>query len=109
MGMETGMGEATMQTAVRCGSRDTLSSPGLDSDEADFSPHAVERKVCRLLATQPGLNVSGLVVHRLRDGVCLTGVVESIGDETDVCHLVRQVEGVDQVVNRLLVRSGGRG
>lgn len=100
------MGEAMMQTAVQRGSRNSLSSPGLDSAEVDFTPHAVERQVSRLLATQPGLNVSGLVVHRLRDGVCLTGVIESMGDETNVCDLVRQVEGVDQVINRLLIRSG---
>jgi hypothetical protein len=77
----------------------------LDPTEIDGSPHVIERQVCRVLTSQPGLSFSGLVVRRLGNGVCLSGVVETSDDGTDVCGLARQVAGVDEVVNRLLVRA----
>ena len=77
-----------------------------DLTEVDGTPHSVEREVRKVLVSQPGLNFSSLVVRRMRDGVCLTGVVESMSCDTDVCGLVRQVAGVSEVVNRLLVRTG---
>jgi hypothetical protein len=77
-----------------------------DLTEVDCSRHDVERQVQRVLTSHPGLTVSNLVVRRLRDGVCLTGVIESIESDTDVCGLVREVAGVNEVVNRMLVRSG---
>ena len=78
----------------------------IDPTEVDCAPHAIERRVRRVLTSCPGLTVSDLVVHRIRDGVCLTGIIESMNDNTDVCGLVREAAGVDQVLNRLLVRSG---
>lgn len=77
----------------------------LDPTEVDGSPHAIERQVCRVLKSHPGLSISSLVVRRLGDGVCLSGVVESTDDPSDVCRLARQVAGVNEVINRLLVRS----
>lgn len=62
----------------------------------------VERDVRRALVEQPGLKFSSLVVRRVNDGVCLEGVLE-VSDDTDVCGLARQVAGVDNVINRLLV------
>ena len=76
-----------------------------DPTEIDGSPHVIERQVCRVLTSHPGLSISSLVVRRLGDGVCLTGVIESTDDPADVCRLARQVSGVNEVVNRLLVRS----
>jgi osmotically-inducible protein OsmY len=77
-----------------------------DVTEVDRSAHGVERCIQRALSNHPRLCVSNLVVRRVGEGVCLTGVVESIDDETDVCRLVREVAGVDEVLNRLIVRSG---
>ena len=77
-----------------------------DLTEVDCTAHSVEREVRKVLVSQPGLNFSSLVVHRTRDGVCLTGVVESMPCDTDVCDLVREAAGVNQVLNRLIVRSG---
>lgn len=76
-----------------------------DPTEVDGTHHSVEREVQRVLTSQPGLTVSNLVVRRIRDGVCLTGVIESMADDTDVCGLVRRTAGVNEVINRLLVRS----
>ena len=71
----------------------------------DFVPHFIEREVSRTLSSEPGLAVSNLVVRRVQNGVCLSGVVETCDDDVDVCGLARQVEGVEQVLNRLLVRN----
>lgn len=76
-----------------------------DPTEIDHSPHALERQVCRVLTSHPGLSISSLVVRRLGDGVCLSGVIESTDDPADVCRLARQVSGVNEVINRLLIRS----
>ena len=78
----------------------------LDLTEVDRNPHAVERHVRNVLIAHPGISISSLVVRRTREGVCLTGVVESMAGDTDVCGLVREAAGVDEVLNRLIVRSG---
>ena len=67
--------------------------------------HGIEREVRQILTSQPGLSFPSLVVHRVGDGVCLTGVMECTG-EADVCGLVRQVAGVNRVIDRLIVRGG---
>jgi osmotically-inducible protein OsmY len=67
-------------------------------------PHSVERQVQRKLLAQPNLQFSSLVVRRMPDGVCIEGVLDST-DGSDVTNLARQVAGVQNVVNRLLVRS----
>lgn len=71
----------------------------------DFVPHFLEREVSRTLATEAGLDVSQLIVRRIPGGVCLSGVVETCDEDIDVCGLVRSVGGVEQVLNRLIVRS----
>lgn len=91
--------------APRAASQSVTPRRRFDPTEIDHSPHAIERQVCRVLTSQPGLSFSSLVVRRLGDGVCLSGVVESTDDPADVCRLARQVSGVNEVVNRLLVRS----
>ncbi|HEX6986794.1 MAG TPA: BON domain-containing protein [Planctomycetaceae bacterium] len=99
------MGKSSLRTDARRLSP-AAADHRFDPTEIDGSPHGVERQVRRVLTSHPGLSVSNLVVRRVRDGVCLTGVVESMDDQTDLCGLVRQVAGVSQVMNRLLVRSG---
>jgi len=74
--------------------------------EVDRNPHEVERQIRSVLISHPGMTISSLVVRRTRDGVCLTGVVESMPGDTDVCGLVREAAGVNEVLNRLIVRSG---
>ncbi|QDU36469.1 hypothetical protein Mal4_07550 [Maioricimonas rarisocia] len=69
----------------------------------------IERNVRNTLVDQPGLKFSSLVVRRIHDGVCLEGVLEVSDDTdgTDVSNLARQVAGVDNVINRLLVCDTG--
>ena len=80
-----------------------------DPTEIDGTPHRVERQVRQLLTSQPGLSISNLVVRRVQNGVCLTGVIETMPGDADVCGLAKQVSGVTAVINRLLVRSCGEG
>jgi hypothetical protein len=65
-------------------------------------PHSIERQVQKTLLAQPNLKFTSLVVRRLRDGVCIEGIVED-SEDSDVCSLARQVAGVNRVVNHLLV------
>jgi hypothetical protein len=72
------------------------------------SPHRVEQEVQRCLLADPGLRFSSLVIHRIRDGVCLEGILEIDDECPDICNLVKQVAGVDTVLNHLVVRGNHR-
>lgn len=74
------------------------------SSTSSFKTHSIERQVQRKLLAQPNLKFSSLVVRRMPGGVCLEGVLE-MTDGSDLCKLARQVEGVEQVLNRLVVRG----
>jgi osmotically-inducible protein OsmY len=69
--------------------------------------HSIESRVRRELVANPGFSVSSLVVRRIPNGVCLEGVVQVHDDTADVDSVVRQVLGVKEVQNHLLVCSGG--
>jgi osmotically-inducible protein OsmY len=71
--------------------------------EPVLSPHSVERNVRRELMSQPEFRFSSLVVRRIDNGVCLQGVLETTESGPDVISLARKVEGVNRVINRLLV------
>jgi hypothetical protein len=66
--------------------------------------HSIERQVQRKLLAQPHLQFSSLVVRRMPGGICLEGVLTST-DGSDICSLARQVEGVHQVLNHVLVQG----
>jgi osmotically-inducible protein OsmY len=68
------------------------------------SPHRLEQAVQRHLLSHPKLRFSTLVIRRIPNGVCLQGVLEESVD-LDVCSLARSVAGVNEVLNRLVVRQ----
>ncbi len=72
--------------------------------------HDLERQVCRELRAAPGIEFTSLVVRRVEpDVVCLEGILqceESALDE--VSALARQVAGVQQVLNHLVVQPTTR-
>lgn len=70
----------------------------------DQVPHLIEREVCRRLSATPGLDVSNLVVRRIPNGVCLSGVVETCDEDIDISGIARKIPGVEHVINQLLVR-----
>ena len=68
-------------------------------------PHRIEEDVQRELLAHPDLRFSTLVIRRLPGGVCLEGVLNVNESMPDLCSLARSVNGVEQVVNHLVVRQ----
>jgi len=64
--------------------------------------HHIECDVRRRLMTHPSLSFTSLVIRRIRDGVCLQGVLETPADPDEIRRLATQVDGVDRVLNRLV-------
>ena len=71
-------------------------------DSVLLHPHRLEQDVRNRLMEEPSLNFTSLVVRRVRDGLCLEGVLEA-DDEDDASMLVRQICGATQVLNHLVV------
>ncbi len=67
-------------------------------------PHQIEQDVQRYLLAHPELCFSSLVVRRVRNGVCLEGVVEASHSSPDVAGLAQRVAGVESVLNHLVVQ-----
>lgn len=72
------------------------------------APHGVEEEVQRRLATLPGTQILTLSVHRIEGGVCLEGTLETDRPCPDLKQVLRQISGVEQVVNRLRIRQVDR-
>jgi osmotically-inducible protein OsmY len=71
--------------------------------ELEDVPHRIEQEVQRKLLSDPGLHFSSLVVHRIPEGVCLEGVLETAENCSSVSQLIRSVEGVNRVLNHLVI------
>lgn len=71
-------------------------------DSVLLHPHRLEQDVRNRLMAEPSLNFTSLVVRRVRDGLCLEGVLE-VDDADDASTLVRRVCGATQVLNHLVV------
>lgn len=72
-------------------------------DRVKTPPHAIETQVRNRLAGQEGVHFLELVVRRVPDGVCLEGVMQTENDALDVSQVVREIAGVERVINRLLI------
>lgn len=74
-------------------------------DSVMLHPHRLEQDVRNRLMAEPSLNFTSLVVRRVRDGLCLEGVLEAEdGEDTNtVSTLVRRVCGATPVLNHLVV------
>lgn len=88
--------------AVECRAEDRDAPAGVS-----YSPHEVEREVQRRLQNHPALKFSRLHVHRCQEGICLEGFLESNEYEIDLCDVVRSVEGVTGVLNRVVLSRPG--
>ena len=71
-------------------------------------PHDIEKAVLRALTKQPGLQILTLTVHRMQDGVCLEGTLETDRPCPDLEQLLQEIVGIECVVNRLRVRMVDR-
>ena len=67
------------------------------------SARELETDVRRALNAANGLDIGSLVVRRLPNGICLEGVIRVSSDDFDVCGAVREIEGVGEIVNHLVV------
>ncbi|MBL8851656.1 MAG: BON domain-containing protein [Planctomycetaceae bacterium] len=67
--------------------------------------HRIESEVRRALIAQPDLHFKVLIVRRVKDGVCLEGVVDADDGAPDITQLAGQVDDVGFVINRLMVRT----
>ncbi len=68
-------------------------------------PHALERDVSRELLSQESLGISSLVVRRLdAHTICLEGVLHVENPEGQIEAIVKQVSGVNAVLNHLVVQ-----
>lgn len=82
------------------------SSPNLSASSVSLltENHSLETRVRHDLMAHPELEFSSLVVHRIPDGVCLEGVVSTTADRHGVCQMVKEVAGVNAVLNHLVMR-----
>jgi hypothetical protein len=72
------------------------------------APHRIEREVQRRLASLPGTQILTLAVHRIDGGVCLEGTLETDRPCPDLRQVLREIEGVEKVVDRLRIRQVDR-
>ena len=72
-----------------------------------LSHHEIEQLIWRELHSLPGVHFFSLTVRRVRNGVCLQGVMEAddTAEPLELCELVRQIAQIETVVNQLLVRE----
>ncbi len=80
-----------------------VSTALLNSLDAHCNQHLLEMDVRQRLLSQPAVHFNSLVVRRLRNGVCLQGVVQVDSDGPDVNTLALSVAGVEEVLNHLVV------
>lgn len=80
-----------------------LASHVASSASTGDSARQLEADVRRALLSEEGLDIASLVVRRLPNGVCLEGVIRVNSDDVDVCKAVRQLEGVGDIRNHLVV------
>ncbi|MBI1345856.1 hypothetical protein GC163_06160 [bacterium] len=73
------------------------------SSALQTTPHSLECEVHARLSQHPGLTVKSLVVRRIPNGVCLEGRIETQDDAFDPARFVRQIPGLGEVVNHLVV------
>jgi len=71
------------------------------------APHGLEQEVHARLSQHPDLVVKSLVVRRIPNGVCLEGRVEVPDDNYDLFQLIRDIPGLDEMVNHLVINHAG--
>lgn len=74
------------------------------SHDSSATPHQIEHEVHRSLCSRDDIGFTSLVVRRIDNGVCLEGFVETDAQRDAVNRLAAQVAGVNDVLNRLVVR-----
>lgn len=91
-----------------CGFDDLV--PGNSADgvygSGDHAPHETEYVVQRALLSLPDVHFSSLEVHRMPDGICLTGIVK-VPEHSSRPHFGKvagAAAGISRVLDRLVVQ-----
>lgn len=82
----------------------SVSTSGPVSSDSDV-PHALEAEVHRELMSDQELQFSSLVIRRIKDGVCLQGVLEVDQEPGAATEIALRVAGVGRVQNNLVRRT----
>jgi osmotically-inducible protein OsmY len=90
---------ALLLGAAGCGSTSTRESTGEYFDDS-----VITTKVKAAIFNEPDLKVLQIRVDTYKNVVDLSGFVASSGQVTKAVDLARSVQGVQSVVNRLLVK-----
>jgi hypothetical protein len=95
---------ATPAVAVPAGESHACDTAILSADDSViFHRHQFEQDIRHRLMAESNLNFTSLVVRRVRDGLCLEGVLELEDGSEDVNSLVRHICGATPVLNHLVV------
>ncbi|WP_437229588.1 BON domain-containing protein [Planctomicrobium sp. SH661] len=101
--------DASTCASIHCAIDDPV--PG-DSESGIYgtlaaTPHETECLVQRALLSLPNVQFSSLQVHRLADGICLTGVVKVAASAArpQFERVAGTAAGVAQVLNRLVIQQ----
>lgn len=84
----------------------TMDPAGGRSDVASPRDTDVEARLIRDLSNDTALEFDALTVTRVVDGVVVEGIVRGVDgrpEEMDLTELMRQISGLDNVRNRLVV------
>ncbi|MFK7778563.1 MAG: hypothetical protein QM501_10715 [Gimesia sp.] len=75
-----------------------------DSSLQFGAAHSLECEIQHALVLDSDVNVTSLVVHRTKNGVCLEGVLEFEGECPDISKRIQALTGIEEVINHLLVK-----
>ncbi len=83
-----------------------LSQSGVCGEQVCEPPHALECKAQRALLDLKNISFDSLQVHRMENGICLTGIVsvKNTRDMPPIERIVRLACGINHVLNHLVVR-----
>ncbi|NQV23960.1 MAG: BON domain-containing protein [Rhodopirellula sp.] len=79
------------------------SEAGLVKSASDRSSE-LEHVVWQKLMSHPEVRISSLSIYQVEGGICLEGFLESSDGLPDIERLVRGVAGVENILNRLVLR-----
>ena len=80
-----------------------VAPPAAQTATLPLPGHSFEARIRHDLMACSELQFSSLVVRRIPDGICLEGVVSTAEDRHGVCQLVRELAGVNAVLNHLVM------
>ncbi len=69
------------------------------------SPHSLEKRVHHELVRSNTPKFESVIIHRIQNGICLEGCIDSLADSIKACRIAKTVKGVNKVLNHLMVKK----